>query len=192
MNRYLIFLLLPVVKGEIFSLKLPKEVFDYRDLEKESSFCTYVDIEKPIYIYRFDPVLNDETNHITVTAVSPIIDKYEDKSKAKNEFVECTNLVINASDSGQTASLVKGQRADTIFVTSRYGSAMSLPPDVSFEVGKERTRLFLQVHFKPMKNEKREEIGVDIHYTAKETSLKAGIYSLHAGGTKVLVVNLQQ
>ena len=97
----------------------------------------------------------------------------------KNTFY---SLVTNASDVSQSASDVVGQKAETIFVTSTFGQKLALPPNVGFEVGKVKTLLYLQVHFKPMKIKTEQEIGVDIHYTEKELPLKAGIYSLHAAG----------
>ena len=100
--------------------------------------------------------------------------------------------MTNASDVSQSASDVMGQKAETIFVTSTFGQKLSLPPNVGFEIGKVKTLLYLQVHFKPMKIKTEQEIGVDIHYTENELPLKAGIYSLHAAGMffqKVIIMN---
>ena len=107
----------------------------------------------------------------------------------KNTFY---SLVTNASDVSQSASDVLGQKAETIFVTSTFGQKLALPPNVGFEVGKVKTLLYLQVHFKPMKIKTEQEIGVDIHYTEKELPLKAGIYSLHAAGMYLkIIVNIK-
>ena len=100
--------------------------------------------------------------------------------------------MTNASDVSQSASDVVGQKAETIFVTSTFGQKLALPPNVGFEIGKVKTLLYLQVHFKPMKIKTEQEIGVDIHYTEKELPLKAGIYSLHAAGMYLkIIVNIK-
>ena len=95
---FLLLLILFEAKGQnVFKLRLPKEVHDFRDLEKESSFCTTIEINHPIYIYQFDPVLNEETNHISVVSVSPILENTENSPKTKENmrgFTECTNLGI--------------------------------------------------------------------------------------------------
>ena len=59
------------------------------------SFCTTIEINHPIYIYQFDPVLNEETNHISVVSVSPIKENTENSAKTEENirgFTECTNL----------------------------------------------------------------------------------------------------
>ena len=120
MKKFILLLILFEVKGQnIFKLRLPKEVHEFRDLEKESryynftilslyfpaisriksflfySFCTTIEINHPIYIYQFDPVLNEETNHISVVSVSPIKENTENSPKTEENirgFTECTNL----------------------------------------------------------------------------------------------------
>ena len=116
MKKFILLLILFEVKSQnIFKLRLPKEVHEFRDLEKESryyefsriwiiswikhflfySFCTTIEINHPIYIYQFDPVLNEETNHISVVSVSPIKENTENSPKTEENirgFTECTNL----------------------------------------------------------------------------------------------------
>ena len=135
--------------GKILQLKLPMEVSNHRPTHEESSFCTFVDIEEPIYINQIIPFLSNETNHVTVTARTSKADKMLDKFNSNQDFVECGNINLNPSDEPQTASFEKGQKVETLFVTSRFGNAMKLPPGVAFEVGKVKTRLVLQVHFQP-------------------------------------------
>ena len=168
--------------GKIIQLKLPMEVSNRRSTNEESSFCAFVDIEEPIYINQIIPFLNNETNHVTVTARTSKTDKMFDKFNSDQEFVECGNINLKPSDEPQTASFEKGHKVETLFVTSRFGNAMELPPGVAFEVGKVKTRLVLQVHFQPRKTRHFEEIGVNIYYSTHETPFKAGIYTLVAGG----------
>ena len=174
--------------GKILQLKLPMEVSNHRPTHEESSFCTFVDIEEPIYINQIIPFLSNETNHVTVTARTSKADKMLDKFNSNQDFVECGNINLNPSDEPQTASFEKGHKVETLFVTSRFGNAMKLPPGVAFEVGKVKTRLVLQVHFQPRKTRHSEEIGVNLYYSTHETPLKAGIYTLVAGGKFIELV----
>ena len=184
MKQLFIFLMCIISsKGQVLQIRLPKEVYNYRELDKESTFCTSVDVNELIYIYQFEPILNHEVNHITVVAVSPIKeDNLKNSNKENNGFLKCSNLVTNSSDLWQSASNIKGQKVETIYVTSKYGQILKLPPNVGFEIGKLKTKLYIQVHFAPMKSRNFDEIGVDIHYSTKELPLKAGIMSLHAAG----------
>ena len=54
----------------ILKLRLPREISEIREIDKESTFCATFKMEKPIYVKKFKPVLTEDTNHIALVGLA--------------------------------------------------------------------------------------------------------------------------
>ena len=162
---------------EILRLRLPQEVRDSREIDQESTFCTTMEIDYPIYVTKIEPWMSEDVNHIVLVA-------QEKGSNRKGKLEKCSNLYANVSNEFQDGFANK--KIETIFAIGQNNNRQSLklPSQVSFEIGNELKTLVLQVHFAPFTNYQMEmePIGLNLHFTRVKTPFRAGILSLHANG----------